>query len=103
MFWMNNKGNSFQIRTLILRPAKISCAVSFNFILYSLGKYYLKIGHSDGILKEFLRHEDISNWHCSGGDPWIIDCLTKLLKSMFTGNQKTVVVEFFARVYFREV
>ena len=46
----------------------------------------MKIGHSDGILKEFLRHEDISKWHCSGGDPWIIDCLTKLLKSMFTGT-----------------
>lgn len=56
-------------------------------ILYPDGKYYIKIGHSDLILKEFLRHEDISRWHSTGGDPWLIDCLTELLKSMFIGVQ----------------
>ena len=63
----------------------------------------MKIGHSDGILKEFLRHEDISNWHCSRGDPWIIECLTKLLKSMFTGNQKLPLWNFLQGFYFHEV
>ena len=46
----------------------------------------MKIGHSDTILKSYLRKDDISKWHCSGGDPWLIDNLTKLVKSMFTGK-----------------
>lgn len=65
------------------------------YIFYSVvtGKYYIKIGHSDLILKNFLRHEDISRWHSTGGDPWLIDCLTKLLKSMFIGNVSNSIIK----------
>lgn len=54
-------------------------------ILYPDGKFYIKIGHSDLILKSTLRREDISKWHCGNGDPWVIDHLTNLVKSMFSG------------------
>ena len=56
------------------------------FFVILTGKYYVKIGHSDTIMKGFLRHEDISRWHCSGGDPWLVNNLTKLVRSMFTGK-----------------
>lgn len=54
-------------------------------IVYPDGKSYIKIGHIDDILKRYLRPEEISSFHCSGGDPWLIRLLTDLLKVIFPG------------------
>ena len=56
------------------------CFISFP------GKFYIKIGHSDFIVKSPLRQEDISKWYHGRGDPWLIKHLTNLTKSMFTGT-----------------
>ncbi|XP_061171965.1 uncharacterized protein LOC133181490 [Saccostrea echinata] len=54
-------------------------------IKYPDGKYYIKIGHSDDILKGSLELTDIRKWYSGKGDEELEEELFKLLDTIFHG------------------
>lgn len=51
-----------------------------------LGKYYVKIGHSDEILKGSLELTDVRKWYCGSGDDELERELYTLVETVFNGK-----------------
>ncbi|XP_062590976.1 uncharacterized protein LOC134252499 [Saccostrea cucullata] len=68
------RGSSDNIHFYLLPPIK-----------YPDGKYYIKIGHSDDIIKDSLDLKDIRKWYSGKGDEDLEKELFKLVDTMFHG------------------
>ena len=50
------------------------------------GKFYIKLGHADDILKYDLKEEEIRGWYCGPGDRELEGHMFRLLQGIFPGK-----------------